>query len=90
MYTRKRPGQRDVRRDARALLAKRLLGDLDDDLLPFAEEIGNRRERRLFTAARSTHFRLGGHLRLSRLLAPRLPARLASSFTPRLTPRLTF
>ena len=35
--------QRDVRSDARALLAQRLLGDLDDDLLAFFEQIGDGR-----------------------------------------------
>ena len=34
-------GERDVTRDARALLAERLLGDLDDDILPGLEHFGN-------------------------------------------------
>ena len=33
-------GQGDVRGDARALLAERLLGDLDDDFLAFLEQVG--------------------------------------------------
>ena len=40
--------QRDVRCDARALLAERLLGNLDDDLLPFLQQVGDGRERRCF------------------------------------------
>ena len=35
--------QRDVRGDARALLAQRLLGDLNDDLLAFLQQIGDGR-----------------------------------------------
>ncbi len=35
------PRQRDVRSDARALLPQRLLGDLNDDLLAFLEQIGD-------------------------------------------------
>ena len=35
-------GQRDVRGDARALLAQRLLGDLNDDLLAFFEQVADR------------------------------------------------
>ena len=35
--------QGDVRGDARALLPQRLLGDLDDDLLPFLEQIADGR-----------------------------------------------
>src|SRR5262249_20423802 len=34
--------QRDVRRDARALLTERLLGDLNDDLLTFLQQVGDR------------------------------------------------
>src|SRR5579863_1487088 len=36
-------GERDVRSDARALLPQWLLGDLDDDLLPFLEQIADGR-----------------------------------------------
>ena len=43
-------GQGDVRRDARALLAERLLGDLDDDLLALFQQFGDRRQRRAFAA----------------------------------------
>ena len=39
-------GQRDVRGDARALLAQRLLGDLNDDLLAFLQQIGDGRRAR--------------------------------------------
>ncbi len=42
------PRQRDVRSDARALLAQRLLGDLDDDLLAFLEQFGNGRHAAVF------------------------------------------
>ena len=35
--------QRDVRRDARAFLGDRFFRDLDQDLLAFAQQIGNRR-----------------------------------------------
>ena len=35
-------GQGDVRGDARALLAERLLGDLNDDLLAFAQQVADR------------------------------------------------
>ena len=38
--------QRDVRSDARALLSQRFLGDLNDDLLAFLEQVGNGRQRR--------------------------------------------
>ena len=41
-------GQRDVRSDARALLAEGFLGDLDDDLLAFFEKVGDGGERRAF------------------------------------------
>ncbi len=34
-------GQRDVRSDARALLPERLLGNLDDDLLPFLQQVAD-------------------------------------------------
>ena len=55
--------QRDVRSDARAFLAQRLLGDLDDDLLAFFQQIADRdltrrqgettmRSLRLFACAR--------------------------------------
>src|SRR5580658_9766578 len=37
------PWKRDVRRDARALLPQRLLGDLNDDLLPFLKQVGDGR-----------------------------------------------
>ncbi len=39
--------QRDMGSDARALLAQRLLGDLDDDLLAFLEQLGDGRQRAL-------------------------------------------
>ena len=35
------PGQRDVAGDARAFLAERLLGDLDDDFLALLEHVGD-------------------------------------------------
>src|SRR5215468_1339228 len=38
--------QRHVRSDAGAFLADRLFGDLDDDLLPFAQKIGDHRARK--------------------------------------------
>ena len=38
--------QRDVRRDARAFLAQRLLGDLNDDFLAFFQQVGDGRLRR--------------------------------------------
>ena len=37
--------QGDVRRDARALLAERLLRDLDDDFLAFLQQVADRRQR---------------------------------------------
>ncbi len=43
------PGQRDVAGDARAFLAERLLGDLDDDVLAGLQHLGNQ----LRTARRS-------------------------------------
>ena len=36
-------GQRDVRSDAGALLAERLLGDLDQDFLPLLQQVGDGR-----------------------------------------------
>ncbi|HEX8097712.1 MAG TPA: Rne/Rng family ribonuclease, partial [Pyrinomonadaceae bacterium] len=36
-------GQRDVRGDARTIFGDGLLGNLDDDLLPLAQEVGNHR-----------------------------------------------
>src|SRR5262249_629718 len=38
--------QRHVRGDAGAFLADRLFGDLDDDLLPFAQKVGDHRARK--------------------------------------------
>src|SRR5262245_4105439 len=38
--------QRHVRSDAGAFLADRLFGDLDDDLLPFAQKVGDHRARK--------------------------------------------
>src|SRR5262249_46172281 len=38
--------KRHVRSDAGAFLADRLFGDLDDDLLPFAQKIGNHGARK--------------------------------------------
>ena len=38
-------GQRDVARDARAFAGDRVFRDLDDDLLSFAQQIGDRRSR---------------------------------------------
>ena len=69
------PRQRDVRSDARALLPQRLLGDLDDDLLAFLEQIGDgrlllpRRETGRATVAlrgRRGRPRFGTRLRASR------------------------
>src|SRR5207253_2216052 len=40
--------QRDVRRDARALLTQRLLSDLNDDLLAFFQQVADRRIRTRF------------------------------------------
>ena len=40
------PRQRDVARAARALRADRLLGDLDDDLLPLFDDVADRRRLR--------------------------------------------
>ena len=67
----KAPGQCNVRGDAGALLAEGLLRDLNDDLLPFAEEIGDRRQWRLLTAAYPPGFLLRGDERLAGLLAAR-------------------
>ena len=40
--------QGDVRSNARALLAQRLFGDLDDNLLALFQEVGDQRQRRTF------------------------------------------
>ncbi len=81
-------GQRDVRRDARALLAERLLGDLDDDLLAFLQQFGDGRQRRSLRAAEGSlasglfgpgrtfdGFRGGGSFRRARRLVPILRCR---------------
>ena len=53
-------GQRDVRSDARALLAERLLGDLDDDLLAFLQQVGDGRQRRSLRPAEAALVRSCG------------------------------
>ena len=47
-------GQRDVRSDARALLSQRLLGDLNDNLLPFLQQVADGRDAGFFGARRGT------------------------------------
>src|SRR5512142_2422884 len=41
--------QGDVRRDARTFAGDRFFGDLNDDLLPLAKQVRDRRLRRTFT-----------------------------------------
>ena len=55
-------GQGDVRSDARALLAQRLLGDLNDDLLAFFQQVGDGRSAALARIARARG-RAAGRLR---------------------------
>src|SRR5262249_7574180 len=66
-----------MRSDARALLSQRLLGDLDDDLLSFLEQVADRRRGALLSrfAARCLHRALLRHA----LLGARIRVRRAAA-----------
>src|SRR5437868_14772021 len=67
-------GQRDVRRDARALLRDGLFCNLDDDLLAFAQEVCDGRLAFATTATALT-------LALTTTIMSALPTAFASAFT---------
>src|SRR5215207_1010159 len=68
--------ERDVRGDARALRGDGLLGDLDDDLLPLAEEVCNHRLALAAPAAPAA-----GLARRARAVAAAVAPALTSAFT---------